>query len=534
MKPHQQQSVSPLSLACGESGVMNPLLAATSVNCRSGGAYRLILTGNALIRIAGVLLLLMVPALVVLWDISDPGTRLPQIPRVAWTVHRALTPKIRKWAEGRLGSDRASRLSTADISGTEWPLFGNVFYLLATESLQKAWEANRSLTDTSPKQYAAEAIEATARLVLDPGQAGWVKQHWGDKYLSNEDLFYRMLLISAATSHVQLTGKNRYLPLLREQVESLSAELDRSPHGLLDDYPGQCYPGDVVMAIAMIRRADKVLGTDHRAFVDRALRGFQGRNLDPQGLVPYAADSRTGDPLGASRGCDNSYVSLFAPGLWPEQARDWYALYAQHYWQHSWTALGFREFPHSMPDHEWYMDVDSGPVVAGFGFSACAFGVGAARANGQFEHAFPLTTEMLAMSLPMPDGTLIVPRLLSNGADAPFLGESAILFNLTRLPENGSTVQSGGSIPTLTMLVLILEAAIGLTVIALSAWTIRRCGRRVGRFAIPAVKVQLGIWFGFVVTGVVLVLFGHWIFGAILVVLAQLMPAMTRRAKETE
>jgi len=112
--------------------------------------------------------------------------------------------------------------------------------------------------------------------------------------------------------------------MLKEQADGLSAELGASEHGLLDDYPGECYPGDVLTAIAMIRRADQVLGTDHSAFVRRAIRGFQDKCLDPRGLVPYSAYAPTGEPTSPSRGCGNSYVSLFSPEIWPGQARSWY------------------------------------------------------------------------------------------------------------------------------------------------------------------------------------------------------------------
>ncbi len=124
-----------------------------------------------------------------------------------------------------------------------------------------------------PRQYARGAIEAAAALVADPNHAGWVRQHWGDDYLKKENLFYRMLLISALTSYQKLLGDTRYEAPLRRQVESLAQELEDSPHGLLDDYPGQCYPIDIVPAIAAIRRADAVLGTDHSQFVARAVRG---------------------------------------------------------------------------------------------------------------------------------------------------------------------------------------------------------------------------------------------------------------------
>src|SRR5204863_5140951 len=127
-------------------------------------------------------------------------------------------------------------------------------------TLQDVWEKDHPANEVAPNVYAKAAIEAATSLVIDPTQASWVKIHWGEKYLKTENVFYRMLVISALTSHARLTGEKKYFPLLKDQTDSLSAELDASLHGLLDDYPGECYPGDVLTAIAMIQKADKVLG----------------------------------------------------------------------------------------------------------------------------------------------------------------------------------------------------------------------------------------------------------------------------------
>ena len=188
-----------------------------------------------------------------------------------------LSPRYEAWAKARVHSGVAAGLGTEDVAGTEWPLFGSVFYLWATESLQEEYEQHPAVASEAPKIYARGAIEAAAALVADPNHAGWVKKYWGDKYLEKENLFYRMLLISALTSYQSLLGDTRYEAMLRGQVESLSRELDESPFGLLDDYPGQCFPIDIVPAIAAIRRADAVLGTDHSAFVARADTRIPGR-----------------------------------------------------------------------------------------------------------------------------------------------------------------------------------------------------------------------------------------------------------------
>jgi len=212
---------------------------------------------NAAVLVLAALFFFLIPAAMVTRDLSDPNIRSAGIPRCAWKLHRDLSPRFERWARQRLDSKRAAELPTSNISGTEWPLFGTVFYLWATESLQDEWEKGHSPYAVAPKVYARGAVQAAARLVMDPTQANWVKIHWGANYLKTENVFYRMLVIAALTSYVRLTGDKAYLPRLKDQVDSLSAELDASRHGLLDDYPHQCFPGDVLTSIAMIHRADK-------------------------------------------------------------------------------------------------------------------------------------------------------------------------------------------------------------------------------------------------------------------------------------
>jgi hypothetical protein len=463
------------------------------------------------------------PAAKVICDLSDPNIRGPGIPRSAWGFHRALSPKYERWTTERLNSTRATELSTENISGTEWPLFGSVFFLWATESLQDAWERERPSTP-APNTYARAAIEAATRLVIDPRQASWVKVHWGTNYLRKENVFYRMLVISALTSHARLTGDKQYLSKLREQVESFSAELDASPFGLLNDYPAQCYPGDVLTAVAAIRHADKVLGTDHSAFARRAIRGFEGKALDPRGLVPYDASAAQGTPDGPTRGCGNSYVSLFAPSLWPEQARKWYDLYVKYFWQEGGAGAGFREFPNDLGLGNWYMDVDAGPVLNGFGCAACAFGVGAARVNGHFEHAYPLTAELLAASWPLPNGTRLFPRLLSNAADAPYLGEAAILFNLTMTPAPGIPIKTGGSIPRFVFILLAVQFGIGFGLLIAVLRSGRRFQKVRGPLALPQAKLQFSIWAILVACAIGLLFFRLPLVAGITLLVAQFFP----------
>ena len=125
-------------------------------------------------------------------------------------------------------------------------------------------------------------------------------------------------------------------------------------------------------------------------------------------------------------------------------------------------AAGFREFPRG-GGSEWYFDVDAGPVLHGLGFAASAFGLAAARTHGDYARVYPLTAMALAFSVPLADGTLLLPRALSNAADAPLLGESSVLYCLTRTPFDASatTVAESWNVPLVVRVLLICEVGLG-------------------------------------------------------------------------
>lgn len=418
------------------------------------------------------------PGLALVRDLRDPALRGPGIPRRAVDVHHDVTPRIAAWAEERVRTQRAASAPLHDVPTTEWPMFTSVFYLLGTEQLEAAWQRGELAPgDAEPMSYSREAVDAARDLVVDPVHHTWVRTHWGDDYLHRENVFFRALLIAGLTSHFALTRDPADEPMLRDQVETLAAALDASPLGLLDDYPDECYPIDVLVAVAWIRRADGVLGTDHSAFVARALRAFTGDQADAAGLVRYRVLLTPGNEealeVQPARGIGMSWVLVFTPDLWPAQSEDWYARYASAFWQDRGWAAGFREWaPGSAPENGF--EIDAGPVVDGFGTASSAFGIAAARRHGRFDHAFALESEMSAASWTLPDGTLFFPRAVSHGADAPYLGESALMYFLTVQPAEGaSLVPTDGHLPGLVIFGLAVYFGVPALVLAALVQRIR-------------------------------------------------------------
>jgi len=465
----------------------------TALNSRKNRLINICRYGNLILISAFCVFFFFYPAYKVASQVNNPDLAGNQPPSFAFDWHASLSPKIALWAKDRVASASAKQLSIHDISGTEWPVFSAVFYLWATEALQHAWENDKSLYPTSPKEHGGDALKAAVTLIADPNHAHWVKVHWGEDYLDRENLFYRMLLISGLTSYQSMTGDTAYQPTLKDQTTRLAAELDQSPHGLLDDYPGQCYPIDIVPAIAVIQRSAKLLNIDLGDFITQSIRGFSGDRLDPETELPaYIADAKSGQGIGPARGVGISYMLIWAAELWPEVAKDWYQRYQTHFWQTGLIMSGIRELSRFSNSPEWWVEVDSAPVVAGYGTAARAYGIGAARANAQHDHAYQLGIEALAVAWPLPDGTLLIPRLLSNLADAPYVGESALLFNYTRSAKTDIKTNTRLQTPRLVYLTILLYFVLG----SLSLLSVFKRFKSLGRYGhkIKYPGCQFCIW----------------------------------------
>ena len=484
--------------------------------------------GNAVIAVALAFYFFLIPGTLVVRDIVDPNLRGPGIPKRAWELHRTLTPRYEKWARARVASGRAASLSLYDVPSTEWPMFGSVYYLWATESLQRAWEQDHSLSPVEPRVYARKTIEAAVDLVLDPVHHTWVRTHWGPGYMHRENVFFRTLIIAALTAHERLVGGGQHRALLQDQVDTLAAELDASPLGVLEDYPGECYPIDVLAAIACIRRADAVLGTDHSAFAARSIRAFSGKMLDQRGLIPYFVEATSGTQGEPSRGVGNSYVLIFAHELWPDVAAKWYSRYDKYFWQARWWAAGFREYPRELAQQDWSYDVDAGPIIAGFSPAANAFGLAAAKVNGRLDHAYVLASQVLTAAWPLPDGTLLGSRMLSNAAHAPYLGEACLLFILSQRPAPGMPIRLGGHAPGLVYIGLLFFFGTGAAIV-IAAWRgVRRW--RAGQLGqrVRAQRLQVVLWCVLVAGGLGFVAAGQVGVGMISLLAAQFLPRVGR------
>lgn len=381
------------------------------------------------------------------------------------------------WAKKSLDSHMAVGVEHTDVAATEWPMFGSVFYLVTAEELQ-----NRGLVDAT-RGVVRAAVERSVEIVASPETATWVRAKWGDDYLERENLFYRMLLIMGLAAHQSITGDMTYDDLLTKQTHMLEAEIAAAPLHLVDDYPNECYPNDILWAVAAIQRSGNLRGEDSGPFARGFMRTLNGPKVSVDGFPAYQMNARHGYILQEPRGCGNSGIMQFAAELDPTLARAWYAAYERKFWKDNGWLAGFTELPVGANEH--LSDVDSGPVVFEFGSVASAFGIGAANSVGRLDHSVPLVYEAVACSWPTPFGFML-PKLMGIMAvDSPSLGEVALLFSMSRPNQVGEAVPYEGGIPGIVWIMLVAYLGVGVMVIGLEARGVRRAWRKYREDSLP-------------------------------------------------
>jgi len=214
---------------------------------------------------------------------------------------------------------------------------------------------------------------------------------------------------------------NEHARLNDRVTSALARRLERSATGLLESYPGEVFPVDNTAAIAAIALHDRALGrNDHLGlivhFTEQLRRSWRDAKT---GLL------RQTMPAGEPRGSGTALAAYFHS--WADPALSAELLDATKRELHG-TVLGFgaiRESPRAVSGPS---DVDSGPIVAGFGVSATGFALGGSRANGDrdlFRSLFA-TTELFGA----PASSAGTRRFATGGA----IG-NAILFAMLTAPK---------------------------------------------------------------------------------------------------
>jgi hypothetical protein len=263
----------------------------------------------------------------------------------------------------------------------------------------------------------AWSLDAFASIAEPPGSA---RDHGHVAYLGYAGL--------ALGLHRLVVPSSRFDAQHDALVAALARRFAASPTGFIETYPNEVYPVDNAAALGALALHARAT---HHAPAPGLARGLEAIrthavSLD-DGLLAQAVDSSTGGPRDPGRGSGTALAAYFL--AYADQAMS-ASLYRAVHRELFRTIIGFGvvlEHPSSCEKCTGRADIDSGPVVFGFGVSATGFAIGASRANDDRDAFASLYATAHLFGAPFDEGAT---RTFATGGP---LGD-AILFAMLTTP----------------------------------------------------------------------------------------------------
>jgi hypothetical protein len=169
-----------------------------------------------------------------------------------------------------------------------------------------------------------------------------------------------------------LEEKPEYKAPMTERINLIVERLKSHSPPIAESYPDECWMFDHVVALAAIKLADHLDGTDHSAFLRDWLAMAKQKLAHRESGLLVSSFTLNGDPLDGPEG-STIWMVAHCLQLFDEAfARDQYRRAREQLGR---TTCGFgyaREWPASWQSHT---DIDSGPIIPVLGISAGSSGM---------------------------------------------------------------------------------------------------------------------------------------------------------------
>jgi hypothetical protein len=184
--------------------------------------------------------------------------------------------------------------------------------------------------------------------------------------------------------HRMLKPTSRFAATDDRIAAALARRIEASPIGFIETYPGEVYPVDNTAAYAAVALHARATRKPMPEAVKRGLDALRKKGTDAEsGLLYQAVALADGKPHDAARASGTALAAYFLAYVDEAASAALFRALGKEQFR---TVLGFGAVLEYSPSSEKERgDIDSGPIVAGFGVSATGFALGASRVHGDKE-----------------------------------------------------------------------------------------------------------------------------------------------------
>lgn len=276
-------------------------------------------------------------------------------------------------AQMREGMTSADFQTQSELFNGEW-LFGT--HLMAGIGLcQLVRQHPETAAEWTP------VIESCIRELLSPQVREFDRKSWQADALETLDtdqghaayLGYLNFLLGL---YREIHPQNEFVPLNDAITTALIRRLSQSPIGLVATYPNEWYPVDNTPILASIALHSRATGKDYSRLLTREESLWRSRYVDADTGLLIQAVNGDGSLRDLPRGSGTTLGIFFLHHAYPKFTAELFSAVQRQLVTRFLSFGAVREYPHGMSGS---MDIDSGPVIFGFGFSATGFALAGAR-----------------------------------------------------------------------------------------------------------------------------------------------------------
>jgi hypothetical protein len=299
---------------------------------------------------------------------SKPASASFQPEGISSKARQLAARHLQLWGNPKL---REQELQRMRASNAEWDFMGRSFLVWSL--------ANMGLREPASKPAYLGTIDQiigeTLRLEKQEGMTFFLMSYAKtNSYMVQpaRSVFIDGEIALMLAARRLLEEKQEYKVLLTERVNLIADGLRQNPHLALESYPNECWTFDHCIALAAIRLADHLDGSDHAGLIRDWMTMAKQNLIHPESGLLTASFDASGRPLDGPEGSTIWMVAHCLQILDEDFARDQYQRARKELGE---TTLGFG-YAHEWPK-SWHgpADIDSGPIIPVLDISAGSSGM---------------------------------------------------------------------------------------------------------------------------------------------------------------
>lgn len=181
------------------------------------------------------------------------------------------------------------------------------------------------------------------------------------------------LLSKILTLDTTFVKAENYKNIFIEQCEVIRNALGHNHVPYLESYNNQSWPADMIVAMASISNHDKIYKAKYEIEINGWIDDIKN-TLDPKTkLIPHKVNSHSSEIIEGARGSSISLIIRLLAEIDYQFAKDQFQRYKLNFVSTTLGLPSIREYPKGQSGN---VDIDSGPVILGVGFSGTIVSIG--------------------------------------------------------------------------------------------------------------------------------------------------------------